>query len=72
MPSPDKIELLAAKLGNEVYDVLGIERPDPDLQRLTEIWDRIPENVRRSILKQGEQYATGSKHEAPKRARRPT
>ena len=70
-PSDEKIELLAAKLGNEVYDALGMTRPDPDLQRLNQIWEHIPENVRRSIVKQGEQYVTGNKHEAPKRARRP-
>ena len=71
-PSDEKIELLANKLGNEVYDVLGIPRPDPDLQRLNQIWEQIPEKVRHSIVKQGEQYVTSNKHEAHKRARRPT
>ena len=70
-PSDEKIQLLASKIGNEVYDVLGIPRPDPDLQRLNQIWEHIPEAVRRSIVKQGEQYVSGTKNETPKRARRP-
>jgi transcriptional regulator with XRE-family HTH domain len=71
-PSSEKIELLANKLGNEVYEVLGLPKPDPDLTRLNQIWPHIPEAMRRSIVTQAEQYLSGTKNETPKRPRRPT
>ena len=71
-PSSDKVELLAAKLGTEVYEVLGLPKPDPDLSRLNQIWPRIPETMRRSIVKQAEQFLSGTKNETQRRPRRPT
>ena len=71
-PSPEKVELLAAKLGNEIYEVLGLPKPDPDLTRLNQIWPHIPEAMRRSIVKQAEQFLSGTKNETQRRPRRPT
>ena len=71
-PSIEKVELLAAKLGSEVYEVLGLPKPDPDLTRLNQIWPRIPETMRRSIVKQAEQFLSGTKNETQRRPRRPT
>jgi len=71
-PSSEKIELLAAKVGNEIYEVLGLPKPDPDLQRLNQIWEHIPETMRRSIVKQAEQFLSGTKNETSRRPRRPT
>jgi transcriptional regulator with XRE-family HTH domain len=71
-PSTEKIELLAAKLGNQVYEVLGLPKPDPDLLRLNQIWPHIPEAMRRSIVKQAEQYLSGTRDETQRRPRRPT
>ena len=71
-PSREKIELLAAKLGTEVYEVLGLPKPDPDLTRLNQIWPHIPEAMRRSIVKQAEQYLSGTKNETQRHPRRPT
>jgi transcriptional regulator with XRE-family HTH domain len=71
-PSSEKLELLANKLGSEVYEVLGLPRPDPDLTRLNQIWPRIPETMRRSIVKQAEQFLSGTKNEKQRRPRRPT
>ena len=71
-PSTEKIELLAAKLGNEVYEVLGLPKPDPDLTRLNQIWPHIPEAMRRSIVKQAEQHVSGTKNEPQRRPRHTT
>ena len=71
-PSSEKVELLAAKLGTEIYEVLGLPKPDPDLTRLNQIWPRIPETMRRSIVKQAEHFLSGTKNETQRRPRRPT
>lgn len=71
-PSNEKLELLATKLGSEVYEVLGLPRPDPDLTRLNQIWPHIPEAMRRSIVKQAEQFLSGTKNETHRRPPRPT
>jgi hypothetical protein len=57
-PSEKYAPALAEILGDEIYDILEFKRPDPDLQRLTQIWQSIPSKARRKILEQGEQYAT--------------
>lgn len=49
---PDKKSLikLADKLGPEVYDVLGLARPDPQLKRLTSVWHLLsPDQIRRIL-----------------------
>lgn len=71
-PSTEKIGLLAARLGSEVYEVLGLPKPDPDLTRLNQIWPNIPETMRRSIVKQAEQFVSGTKNETQRRRRNPT
>ena len=58
LPSEEGIERLSELFGPEIYDILGLPRPDPDLQRLNKIWNNIPEKVRQSLLEQGERYAT--------------
>lgn len=42
-PSRSNMELIAIKLGPEVYDLLGLQRPDEVLQRLQREWDRLTE-----------------------------
>jgi transcriptional regulator with XRE-family HTH domain len=36
-PSTEKVALLAAKLGTDVYEVLGLPKPDPDVTCLNQI-----------------------------------
>ena len=49
---PDKKSLikLADKLGPEVYDVLGLARPDPQLKRLTSVWHLLSQDQIERIL----------------------
>lgn len=50
VPERENIELLAAKLGLEIYDVMGLPRPDPNLQLIIESWGRVSENVRARVV----------------------
>jgi len=45
-PGPENARVLALKLGLEVYDVLGLPRPDPDFFRIQTVWDALPERER--------------------------
>lgn len=56
-PSRDNIHLLAQIFGPEIYDILNLPRPDPDLQTITYLWPRLPETARRQIREQAERYA---------------
>lgn len=71
-PRKENLSKFAEVLGNEVYDVLGFERPDPDLQRLTQIWNRISPKNRQRLLKQGEQLAQDKKNDEKRTAKNTT
>lgn len=59
-PSRDNASLLAQTFGPEIYDILNLPRPDPDLQTITYLWPRLPETARRAIREQAERYAASS------------
>jgi transcriptional regulator with XRE-family HTH domain len=49
---PDKYSLakIAERLGPEVYDVLGLARPDKDLKQVTAVWHKISDEAKNKIL----------------------
>lgn len=55
-PGAENVRGLALVLGLEVYDVLGLPRPDADLHYLTTHWDEIPPAERKAIREQAERY----------------
>lgn len=61
LPTQGNVERIIPKLVEildlEVYDILGLPRPDPDLLRLNRVWSRIPIEYRQKLAKQGEKYA---------------
>lgn len=57
-PNQTSIELLAHTFGMEIYDVLEIPRPDPDLHYLQTIWDDLTPEKRHSLRDKAEQYLT--------------
>ena len=61
LPSQANVERLIPKLVElldlEVYDVLGLPRPDQNLKRLTQVWDRIPTTFKQILAEQAEKYA---------------
>ena len=52
----DIIRTLAVRLGMEVYDVLGLERPDPDLIYIEDRWERMSASQRRKVREQVEEF----------------
>ncbi len=52
------VDQLAEKLADpEVYDILGLRRPDPLLKRLIDLYDALPEEVREQIVDTMEGWA---------------
>ena len=49
-PTGDNVERIAGKLGPQIYDFLGLARPDPQLQELTSIWHQLDQSVKHKIL----------------------
>ena len=52
------MHLLASKLGPEIYDVLGLARPDPRLQAIIAYWGRIPDPVKLELVERAERAAS--------------
>ena len=52
------ISVLAEKFGDEIYDVLGIPRPNPYLQRVNRVWEFLPESIQQRIAEEAETYET--------------
>jgi hypothetical protein len=46
------IQVYAQKLGPEVYDVLRFRRPDPQLDKLIEAYDKATDEQREEIIRQ--------------------
>lgn len=66
-PSSKYAPPLAEILGDHIYDILELDRPDPDLERLTQIWKSIPPKIRHGFVNQGEKYVTENEDENAKR-----
>ena len=58
-PSLENVRILAEKFGPEIYDILELSRPDPDLLAITKVWYQIPEKSRRAIREQAEALVEG-------------
>jgi transcriptional regulator with XRE-family HTH domain len=67
-PSLETIERLASLVGPEIFDVLDLPRPDPDLQALTQIWPLLDETSRHTLRKQGERYVTENEKRSEQRS----
>lgn len=55
-PGRENINLLSEVFGNEVFDVLGLPRPNPYLQRVNRLWEFLPESVQKKIAEEAEKY----------------
>jgi transcriptional regulator with XRE-family HTH domain len=55
-PGSDTIGQVADKLGPEIYDILGVPRPDPDLLYIIKRWPAMSDEQRRAIKEQAAQY----------------
>jgi transcriptional regulator with XRE-family HTH domain len=70
LPSQGNVERLIPKLVElldlEVYDILGLPRPDQNLSRLTRVWSQIPAGFQQILAEQAEQYAAEGNKETAK------
>jgi transcriptional regulator with XRE-family HTH domain len=57
-PGVENIKLLADIFGFEVYDALGIKRPNPYLQRINRVFEFLPEEMQQRIAEEAERYET--------------
>jgi len=55
-PAADSVKLLANVLGPEVYDVLGLERPDPRLVYIQQVWSKLPLEAQADLREMAERY----------------
>lgn len=71
IPQGDNVRKLAEKLGLEVYDVLGLPRPDSDLFYIQSVWEELTVETRKALREKVEEYAVkNDKHQnRPKRKR---
>lgn len=60
-PEGENLRRLAEKLGIEVYDVLGIPRPDSNLLYIQSIWQELEPEKRTALREQAERYVTKNK-----------
>lgn len=58
-------------VGHKAYEVLKVTPVDGDLERLIQIWKFIPENIRRTFVKQGESFISDEKNDEQGRIRKP-
>ena len=50
VPNGPTVTKLADKLGPEIYDVLGLARPDPNIQPIISAYDEMDEETRQALL----------------------
>ncbi len=48
-PGRANVIKIAARLGPEIYDLLGLERPEPDLEYVLAQWEALSASARRAI-----------------------
>jgi hypothetical protein len=73
-PESERLEKIGRTLGWEIYDLVGVPRPDPQLQAVTETFQRLPAAQRRvaeAVLRQPRLLELAGQLLAPARKTRP-
>lgn len=55
LPDLKNITKIAERLGPEVYDLLGLQRPDPDFQRLVKLFGELDAQGKEELLQAAKQ-----------------
>ena len=50
--------VLAEKIGDEIYHVLGYKSPNPYFQKLSHVWDFLPEEIQKRLSEEAVKYKT--------------
>jgi len=55
-PSEKYLPALAEILGNDVYDILGYERPNPHLNKINQLWERLSPEHQQQLAEDAQRY----------------
>ena len=56
LPERESVEKLAALLGPEIYDALNLTRPNPYLQKINQIFERLSPEHQQKLAEDAERY----------------
>lgn len=70
-PSAQTAHLLAEIFGDEVYDVLGLQRPNPYLQLVNRRWEFLDEATQKRIAEEVAGYETQNENERVQKTPKP-
>jgi transcriptional regulator with XRE-family HTH domain len=65
VPDERNLAKLSCKLGLEIYDVLGKERPDPRLLFITHNWPKISEEGKKRITNEANRFTVEKDNKSP-------
>jgi len=60
-PSGESVRLLANRFGLEIYDILGLDRPNESLYYVQTNWEKLPDDMQSKIKEQVAEYLTKKK-----------
>lgn len=63
--------VLAEKIGDEIYDVLGYKRPNPYQQIVNRVWEFLPEEIQKRFSEEAVEYETKNISERVQRVSKP-
>jgi len=66
LPDRDNAGKLASYLGAEIYDALGLPRPNPYLQKINKIFENLSSDHQRKLAKDAERYEANKLSKIPK------
>lgn len=69
-PGAESLRLISSKIGFEVYDVLGLPRPDEDLAYISQHWDEVSEEFRRKFREEVEKQLADEQSKGVRKNRR--
>lgn len=64
VPDPGNIQKLAEVLGYEIYDALNLPRPNPFLQKINQIFERLSPEHQQKLAEDAERYEANNEPNA--------
>jgi transcriptional regulator with XRE-family HTH domain len=64
-PSGENVDKIADVLGDEIYRILELQPPDPNLQIIKRIWETLSESQQEQLRNQAENYAGQKEPKTP-------
>jgi len=70
LPAEGGIERLADLFGLEIYDTLGLPRPNPYLQKINQIFERLSPEYQQKLAEDAEHYEVNKREHTSKTSKR--